>query len=402
MCMTNSFRSLAPWTCALLLSAAAAGCGGSGNNNSDGGTSGCTPFGGVCLFAPAQTAQRTKCGDVTEFCDKAAAGAPNLACVATPIDPPDGPTSVTLTGFVHVFSSGPNSDGLQVSIYDAAPLLAGTDINAATPLAQGVFALDPKTQRACDTDKVNGCSIPVSSACTLPVCNDGIDGRTDDKKYCMNNGASPATCNDRLRWEARYTFANIPTNRQLAVRVTGPEGKANQVWATTVQWNLYLPTGTRSCVDENDIDCMDLTNASAIQYRYNVNALSQSDYVNIPQTSGLSGGISAGLGAIAGEVHDCDNVRVGNVAVGTNPAGDRFTYFNGNPVKTLPDSARYAFGTDQLGLYAAFNLKPGKVNAQAAGILELGGAMVDFGNFEGIVYPDTVSVININGGRPKP
>ena len=36
----------------------------------------------------------------------------------------------------------------------------------------------------------------------------------------------------------------------------------------------------------------------------------------------------------------------------TTPGADRFTYFNGNPVKTLPDASRASVGTDRLGLFA--------------------------------------------------
>jgi hypothetical protein len=375
------------------------GCGGS-SGNADGGMTGCTTFGSVCLYAPATPAARTQCGNVTEYCDKTSMATPNLACLATPLQNPAAPAAITMTGFIHVFSSGPDSTNLSVAVYDAAPLLAGTDIKTATPIAQGKFALDPTTQRACDTDKANGCSIPSLTDCAVPVCGDGLMGRPNDKKYCRVVSAGNFVCSDRLRWEARYTFDNIPTNKQLAIRVTGPDGVSDQVWATTVQFNVYLPSGAKTCGDKSESDCLDNTDPMKPKFQYNVNALTQSDYVNIPQTSGLAGGISAGLGAVAGEVHDCDNIRVGNVAVATNPPGDRFTYFNGNPVMTLPDPARIAFGTDQLGLYAAFNIKPGKVTSQAAGLS--GATLVDFGSFDGIIYPDTVSIVNINGGRPKP
>ena len=57
---------------------------------------------------------RTACGDVTEFCDKTSTAAPNLACLATPKQNPAGPATVTVTGFIHVFSSGPNANGVSV------------------------------------------------------------------------------------------------------------------------------------------------------------------------------------------------------------------------------------------------------------------------------------------------
>ena len=251
---------------------------------------------------------------------------------------------MTLTGFVHVFSSGPDSGNVTVTVYDAAALAGGADPVSVTPLGQTVAMLDPTTQRACDALAANGYSVPITASCTLPKCNDGIDGRSDDHKYCRDLGGGNSACSDRLRWEARYEIANVPTNKQLVIRTTGPNGKGDNTWALLVAGDIYLSTGDPACPDNSATDCLDVSDAANPKYQYNVNALSKSDYVNIPTTAGLAGGISPGEGAIAGEVHDCDNIRVGNVAVGTAPAASRFTYFNGNPIMTLPDSSRFSSG----------------------------------------------------------
>ena len=86
---------------------------------------------------------------------------------------------------------------------------------------------------------------------------------------------------------------------------------------------------------------------------------------------------------------------MGNVAVATSPEAARFTYFNGNPIMTLPDSSRISSGTDRLGLFSALNLQPGKVAVQAAALTSAGGMLTDFGKFDVQVYPDTVSVVNV-------
>jgi hypothetical protein len=380
-----------------LLALLLAGCG-KGSTGSDAGSS-CTSFGGVCLYAPTQPAARTACGEVAEFCDATATPAPNLGCLTSaPPMRPDKPATLTLTGFVHVFSSGPDSRNLSVAVYDAALLAGGADPSTVTPMATTVVMLDPTMMRACDADARYGCSIPSATGCTLPVCNDGLNGRPNDRKYCrvVSGGAGGTECSDRLRWEARYSFDNIPTNKQLVLRTTGPGGAADNLWATLYTWNVFLGTGDRKCASIEDNECLSATDP---KYQLNVSALSQSDYVAIPQASGLSSGISPGRAAVAGEVHDCDNVRVANVAVGLLPLPDRFTFFNGDPIKTLPDSGR-AYGTDRLGLYAAFNTKPGKLTVQAAGITVAGGELTSFGAFEAYAYPDTVAVVNINGGRP--
>jgi hypothetical protein len=328
--------------------------------------------------------------------------APNLSCLgAGASTPPATPATVTLTGFVHVFSSGPDAKGLTLQVFEQSALMGGADPATLSPMATADVELDPATQRACDADPSKGCSIPSTTGCMLPVCNDGLMGRSDDKKYCHDLGGGSGECDDRLRWEARYSLDNIPTNTQLVLRTTGPNGKPDATWATMASFNIVLATNDHACKDASDVYCLDMTGATP-KYQLNVNALSQSDYVNIPTSSGLAGGISNGEGAVAGEVHDCDNVRVGNVQVGVSPEGDRFTYFNGNPIKTLPDSGRVAAGTDRLGLFAALNVKPGPVNIVTGGLTTAGGMMTSFGTFTAVVYPNTVTVANVNGGRPQP
>lgn len=381
----------------------AIGCGGSGNNGGDGGTGGCEMVAGgtACFSAATLAAARTQCGDVSEYCDKSGTTTPNLDCLGkTAPAPGASPAKVTLTGFVHVFSSGPDSSNVKVQVFDASMVTAS---NPAMQQAIGAVtaALDPTTQRACDSDGAKGCSLPLTNGCALPTCNDGLNGRADDHKYCRDNGTGPTggECSDRLRWEARYAVPMVPTNTRLVIRVTGPTGNSDTTWATTVAFNVFLSTADRACTSLSDTDCLDLSDAANPRYQLNASALSAADYVNIPTISGLSGGISSGEGAVAGEVHDCDNFRVANVEVATTPAADRFTYFNGNPIMTLPDASRASVGTDRLGLFAALNVKPGAVHIETAGVKTLGDALTSFGAFDAFVYPNTVSIINVNGGK---
>ncbi|HEX8954590.1 MAG TPA: hypothetical protein VF945_22200 [Polyangia bacterium] len=383
----------------LLAALLALGCGGSSNNNGDGGSN-CVmlPGGQGCFFAPTQAAARTQCGDVTEYCDTTGVAAPNLACLGK-TGPAAGaaPAKVTLTGFVHVFSSGPDSNNVKVQVFDAATVTAADPANQGT-IGALTATLDPTTQRACDADGAKGCSLPLVNGCTLPLCNDGLGGRTDDHKYCRDNG-SGGECSARLRWESRYSMPDVPTNTRLVIRVTGPAGASDSTWATTVSFNIFLSTSDRACTSLSDTDCLDLSNAASPKYQLNVSALSAADYVNIPTISGLSGGITSGQGAMAGEVHDCDNVRVDNVEVVTTPGADRFTYFNGNPIMTLPDASRASVGTDRLGLFAALNEKPGAVHVEAGGAMTPGGPLISFGTFDAFVYPNTVTIVNVNGGK---
>src|SRR2546423_200809 len=99
----------------------------------------------------------------------------------------------------------------------------------------------------CDADGAKGCTLPLQNGCALPLCNDGLGGRSDDHKYCRDNGAG-GECSDRLRWESRYAIPMVPTNTRLVIRVTGPSGNSDTTWATTVAFNIFLSTSDRACV----------------------------------------------------------------------------------------------------------------------------------------------------------
>jgi hypothetical protein len=391
----------------LLPLAALAGCGGGNMQNTDGGT-GCSPgqikFGAVCLTAPTMPAARTACGDVTEFCDATASMKPNLGCLsAGPKNHPPTPATVTMTGFVHPFSSGKSNATVTIQVYRASDLLGVSDISMAQPIVPAIMiGFDPSTAndlttfRACDADSHVGC-VPVSGGC-MPPCTDGLTGRPDTpQQYCRDFNGVP-TCESRLRWEPRFAIPGLPTNTQLVIRSSGANGMSDGTWATLVAWNVFLASDDKSCGgDPQATDCLDTTDMANPKYQLNVNVLSQSDYFNIPFTSGLSSGITKGQGAVAGEVHDCDNVRLGNVQVGVQPQGDRFTYFNGDPYMTIPDSSRAGTGTDRLGLFSSLNVTPGKIAVESAALVD--GMTVSAGTFSAMLYPDSVAVVNLNGGK---
>jgi hypothetical protein len=363
----------------------------SGNSSSDGGSPNCNMVNGFCLMPSGSAAVRTQCGDVTDYCDKTGKSAPNLACLTTPVMPPATPAMVTLTGFVHVFSNGPDSKGVSVQIFDATSLTGGADPSTVTPLATIASSMLDAQQRACDMDGKIGCTLPLAGGCTTPTC--------PSTQYCRNDGTAAGVCSDRLRWEAHYSLANIPTNKQLVIRTAGANYAADTSWANLVSWNVYLSTADRACANSASFFDTDCINTAQATYQLNINSLSQADYANIPVVAGLGSGIVSGLGAVAGEIHDCDNVRVANLSVGVKPSYDKFSYFNGNPIKTVPDPSRT--GTDRLGLYTALDVPPGKASVQAGGSTDGTSPLIDFGSFDAYVYKDTVSVVNVNGGRPK-
>ena len=58
-------------------------------------------------------------------------------------------------------------------------------------------------------------------------------------------------------------------------------------------------------------------------------------------------------------------------------------------------------GTDRLGLFTALNEQAGQGARRGRRRLTDGGALTSFGTFDAFVYPNTVSVVNVNGGKGK-
>ncbi len=370
---------------------------------------------GVCLpKKPTTAAKRTQCGEIVEECDKTGKKDPNLACItAAAPTAPKGPATVTLAGYVDVFSNGPDSDNVVVEVYDGEALMKAIVADkkagklkakyfptSVKPLATDTVYLKwtDKTKvpedatrgkaRACPKD--NKLKLP----CIVPQIECGptkIECDLKGDEYCHNG-----QCIERLRWESRYRIPNIPTNKYLVVRTIGTHGFKPGTWGIMAQFDVYLRADAPKCTDGQFNDCIN----SKGDYEMEVNALYSGDYSTIPITAGLSGGVPEGHGAIAGEVHDCDDIKLSGFQVGTNPTPTVMAYFNGNPVKTLPDLPQLKHGTNIDGIFAALDIEPGEVTVSAVGLV--GSKMLSAGVIKAAVLPDTVTVITFEGQKPAP
>jgi hypothetical protein len=402
---------------------------------------------GACVPEPTILAQRTTCDGVTSYCDTTGTRAPNLACLSAPAPTPSsmpcaagGLACVKMSGFVRALAAGPDTASITLQVIDPHLLANGANpafvqaVATHTTTLDGSVACSSKTpcptgqsclanrcwttsggveplQRACDTDPRLGCVLALSDGCNHS-CNDGLYGRSDDGNYCRDDGHG-GTCRPRLRWEAGYSMDNVPTNRTLVVRITGPGGSLNTTWVQVLRWNTLLATA-RTCNGAADTDCFDAANAN---FRLDLVATSQADWLRLAQESGLTGGVPNGDGAIYGEVRDCDDVRLSGVVVGVKPAAARVTYFAADPLALTPDVSRAASGTDPLGRFAAFAIHAGRVTVDAAGIAAVampvesgdGGESSDagvvvrdevtsFGRDDIFVYGGVLSMVTINGG----
>jgi len=346
--------------------------------------------GNTCVYSTLLETTRTACGDVWEDCDASAMAAPpNLACLGEQDDPPADPPTVILQGYLDVFSSGPEPIGVRVRVYDLADLEGVTRIDESlTPLGEVTITeselsddVSAGVARACFSDKNDvglyqvECPIPTGDC--GGTCQDSLTGT----EFCYEG-----QCFERLRYESRYSIPGIPTHRPLLIFSTGVDGYDDTTWGIMAQVNIYLRT-TDPEYDEG-----------AGTYELDTQVLSRQDWIKIPQTMGLSGGISSGFGAIAGEVHDCDGIRLTGAQVGLYPQSNYFAYFNGNPLDSVPLTLRLAEGTNLLGLYAEFELPAGDIDVEAWGLV--GGEPTLLGQHRSVIFQDAVTVLSINDGTP--
>jgi len=405
---------LATFGLGTLLSLAACGsdggAGGGGGGGSGGGTGGgdgsstcqgqfSLSWKGACAVAPTMIARRSACKDasgITDYCADDGVSAPALGCLGmTPTAAAS--KAITLKGYVRVFSGGGDSTGVKLDVYKAADLGAADALGRATVLGTTMTTIaqadvDAGNVRACPTKDVPGnlpCAKP-DTDCSSP-CSTALG--TSGAQFC-----SKGTCVDRLRYEAPYEISSIPSDTPLAVRAAGPMGTSDGKWAPLVSFRIIASSADPMCADEQKVDCWE--DAGKTTYRFHPVALSRSDYQVIPTSAGLSAGIPAGKGAVAGEVRDCQNVRIEYAQVGINPQATSFTYFNDNPFKTLPNAGRLTEGTDGLGLFAGLSIAPGMVRVAALGLVN--GENAALGEADVVVFPDTVTIVLLNGGRPIP
>ena len=199
------------------------------------------------------------------------------------------------------------------------------------------------------------------------------DGGDDAGRLHHDGRRRPSNMDCGTRYECKYSYPNVPTETELVILTQG------SLWAPLYEYNDYIP----------DAEVMNGT------WTHDVRALANDDYSAIPQAA-IGSSIMTGYGAIAGEVHDCGNVRLSGATVGVNASNQGFTYFDSNEASPLPDTS--ATSTSILGLYAAFDIAPGPVSVAAVGLV--GGKVTTVGYFPAYVYANAVTAVTFQGLRP--
>lgn len=205
------------------------------------------------------------------------------------------------------------------------------------------------------TAAVMGTPFTTSADCIA----DGVIGEEDDD------------CG--VRHLCNFTYPNVDTEKELVILTKG------QFWAPLYDFNIYI---------SND----EVKNGV---WEHDVRALAADDYTVIPQAA-IGGPITPGHGAIAGEVHDCGDVRLKSATVDVNVQRKVLTYFTENEDHPLPDLA--AESTSVLALYSALDVAPGEASVAALGLVN--GKVTTLGYQRVKIFPDSVTAVTFRGVRP--
>lgn len=321
----------------------------------------------ACVDVPSEEAAR--CGP-SECDEYAGSGSVDLSCFAD--DPWSGevpdPQLVRLVGVVDVYATGGDStDGIHVEVYQM-----NDDASLGSLIGQYVTSVD---EAPCD-DETRQAQLErflVESG--------------DEAEHC------PGICREEIpdtggdcRRLGYYTIDDVLTSTPLVI-VT----YAESLWRHLYAYNVMF--------FEDDIEELELDGVTGPTVFYKVRVLSNGDWSAIPTVAGLPSGIPESHGAVAGEIHDCGDIRIRNVQVGINPAPVHFTYFNGNESKPYPDAFR-SVGTDTLGLFAGLDIDPADnpVYVSAVGLVD--GELVSLGWAVARVFPGSVTIMTLRGTRP--
>lgn len=318
---------------------------------------------GVCIAPPTRRTPlvRTNCDDTQrrEYCRTGTVGPANLSCFDAANWPTAGTSErVTMWGTVRVFGNGNDSQHIRVTVYRPNP--------DGTPGEMIGSAVSELTHPANGTEDV-------------------LSPTRDRVLFTRNLGG--------------YHIENVPTETELLVvtEADAADSTARMLWSHKIyDFNVMLRNA------EVNAETAPMALPGTRRVRFNARVISNGDWQSIPATSALTEGIGAGRGALAGEVHDCDDVRLANATVESNPRrvwDGPTVYFSDNDTNPLPDLSRGGIGTSLLGTYALLDMNPGQVTVVATGY-DNNMRLVHLGSYRARVFPDSVTIVTFRGLRP--
>lgn len=264
-------------------------------------------------------------------------GDPDVGCFEPDGYPekPGTPQTVTIKGTAKIFSHGCQSKNLTIEVY-TVKRTGGADDG--------------------DLGSLIGTAVTTPDDCT-------VAGVQSDEEGC-----------DPARYECTYEYTGVPTETELVIKTSG------NLWTSLYDYNIFIRN-------------------SAVQagvWTHDVRALASDDYGLISQTA-IGAPITSGHGAIAGEIHDCGDVRLINALVDVNVPRKVLTYFGDDEAHPLPDLSGRA--TSSLALYSAIDVDPGQASLGAAGKVK-DGSVRGLGFLRVYVFPDSVTTVTFRGMSP--
>ncbi len=190
---------------------------------------------------------------------------------------------------------------------------------------------------------------------------------------CKANAVATPNEECGTRYECKFTYDNVPTETELLIKTYGT------FWAPLYEYNVFIRNSA----------------VNAGMWPKSVRALAMDDYGVISQVA-IGSSITAGHGALAGEMHDCGDVRLKNAIVDVDVPRVVTTYFTNNEDHPLPDPA--AGSTSSLGLYSSMDIAPGPVTVGALGTIN--GEVVTAGYFRARIFADSVTSVTFRGLSP--
>jgi hypothetical protein len=277
----------------------------------------------------------------------------DLGCLTSP--PAQGtPQTVTLTGHVKLFSSGQDSAGVKVEVFQEG------------------------------TDGALGAAVGTPFVTTG---NDTTDPPLQPLVTWLSNCSDPG-CKFRS-----FSVSGIPTETRLIIKTSDASGQPT-TWADLYDYNVYFANGAVT------------QGSQGPEIQYDPSAVAVTD-INTVATAAGGFTVKPDKGLLAGEVHDCGDVRLSGAMVDTDGEheGPMF-YFTDNEADPLPDQERgpKGQGTSQLGLFGALNLDVGApIHISAIGIAPTADGKTQdvlLGTYTIQVYAGAVTALSFRGRRP--
>lgn len=288
----------------------------------------------------------TRTATTEEYSDPSGA-APDISCFSPTTAPKAGtPQNVTIKGYARNFSGGCDPAGVQIEIFKVKRTGGDDDGELGESVGSAVVVAD----------------LPCDATSPPDVCK-----LVDTSK-----------CPDKRKYRA-FEFANVPTETELVIKTSSSAGTSR--FSPLYDYNIYIPN------DE----------VTGGVWTHDVRAVDSGDYQTIPNTA-YGSPTTAGNGAIAGEVHDCGDIRITGATVYASGKLFNVGYFKDDEKAPLPAALTEQRVTSTLGLYAAYDVAPGKVRVSAAGVL--GNDIVSLGYYDVRVFPDSITAMTFRGLRP--